>query len=146
MLNYVFLPGQANLIRYQVSKLLEVLFVRELVSRLSATSAPEVPIVMVNPGLCKSELVRDVGPVTKFIVSILMGVFARTTEVGSRTLVIGTTAGKESHGEFMSDGVNQEIEGWIYGDLGKKAQKKVWEQTVKILEERKPGVLKGVGL
>ena len=60
--------------------------------------------------------------------------------------MIGTTAGKESHGEFMSDGANQEIEGWIYGDLGKKAQKKVWEQTVEILEERKPGVLKGVGL
>jgi hypothetical protein len=46
----------------------------------------------------------------------------------------------------MSDSQNQDVERWIYGDVGKKAQKKVFEQTVNVLEKRSPGIAKSTGL
>lgn len=70
----------------------------------------------------------------------------RTTEVGSRTLVLGAAAGPTSHGEYLSDGENQAVESWIYTDVGKAVQRKVFEQTMKVLELRKPGVGHAVGL
>ncbi|KIW25375.1 uncharacterized protein PV07_08558 [Cladophialophora immunda] len=140
------------LARYPVSKLIGVLFVRELVQRLqehdksSTVAVPPVTITLVNPGLCMSALDRNVilpGRVLMYFVRMLLG---RSTEVGSRTLVYGACAGPDSHGAFMSDGKNQEVEKWIYSDLGKKAQAKVFEQTMRVLEARKPGVGAEVGL
>ncbi|KAJ9614017.1 hypothetical protein H2200_002153 [Cladophialophora chaetospira] len=134
--------------RYSVSKLMEVLFVRELVSRLGAKqpSTSPVTVTMVNPGMCKSEIGRKGNPVIKVVFALVQLIFARTTEVGSRTLVYGASAGPESHGEMMSDGKNQEVEKWIYSETGRRAQKKVFDQTMKILEERKPGIGAAVGL
>lgn len=60
--------------------------------------------------------------------------------------MLGACAGPASHGEFMSDGVNQNVEKWIYGDVGKEAQKRVFEQTLRILETRNPGVGSAVGV
>lgn len=34
----------------------------------------------------------------------------------------------------MSDGRIQDLGEGIYGDVGKRAQRKVWEQTMKVLE------------
>jgi len=70
----------------------------------------------------------------------------RTTEVGSRTFVIGASAPPSSHGEYMADGKNQEVESWILTDLGKKAQVKAFEQTMKVMEMRSPGIGASVGL
>src|SRR5947209_4701455 len=79
--------------RYPVSKLLEILFVRELVKHTE-----KVPVItMVNPGFCKSELGRDGAPFLAAI-KILRLFLARSTEVGSRTLFAGACAGPGSHG------------------------------------------------
>lgn len=78
--------------------------------------------------------------------AIMVFIVGRSTEQGARTLVHGASAGPGSHGEFMSDGQNQDVERWIYGDVGKRAQKKVFEQTMAVLESRSPGIGKGVGI
>lgn len=134
--------------RYQVSKLLEVLLTRELVSKLSANpkfKTVTVIINLVNPGLCLSSLTRDdVKPPLVF--RLANKLIARTTEQGGRCLVLAASAPESSHGEFQSDGKNQDVEAWIYTELGERVQKKVWEQTVPILEARKPGLLSAVGL
>jgi NAD(P)-dependent dehydrogenase (short-subunit alcohol dehydrogenase family) len=134
---------------YQVSKLLEVLLVRELVSRLKSTAPPNTPptvvINLANPGLCKSTLGRsDAKPSHLF--RIVQQILYRSTEVGSRTYVLAAAAPATSHGEFQSDGKNEVAEAWIYTDLGRRVQTKVWDQTVRILETRKPGILSKVGL
>jgi hypothetical protein len=46
----------------------------------------------------------------------------------------------------MSDGHNQSVESRIYDDVGKRAQKKVFEQTMKIIEMRKSGLRDEIGL
>jgi len=101
---------------------------------------------MVNPGLCVSSLNRSTNlsfRINRFFLRALAG---RSTEVGACTLVHGACAGPPSHGEFMSDGQNQDVERWIYSDVGKAVQKKVFEQTMTVLEARKPGLGKGVGV
>jgi retinol dehydrogenase-12 len=134
--------------RYSVSKLIEVLFIRELVHRLEPNwpSAPPVIIDMVNPGMCYSDIGRDVTAAQRFIFSFVRPLLARPTEVGSRTFVHAAAASQDSHGQFMSDGKNQEVAKWINEDVGKKAQIKVFEQTMKILEKRNPGIAKAIGL
>lgn len=129
--------------RYNISKLLEILFMREVCSRLHDES---VVITLVNPGMCKSDLDRSINFVLRSFLWGFRMVLARTTEVGSRTLVTGACAGPESHGQFMSDAVNQDVEAWILTETGKKAQLKLFEQTIKILEQRKPGISKDAGL
>jgi retinol dehydrogenase-12 len=128
--------------RYFVSKLLEVLFVRELVARIDSgnASAAQITINMVNPGLCVSTLDRNASAGLQLVLSLLRFAVARSTEVGSRTLVHGASAEPESHGEFMDDGHVSPVESWIYGDVGRRAQTKVFEQTMKVLEARKPGI------
>jgi hypothetical protein len=133
--------------RYAISKLIEVLFIRELVSRLKPSeSAPPVIIDLVNPGLCYSNSGRDMPLSQRVVFGILRALLARSTETGSRTLVHGAAAGPTSHGEFMSDGQIQLVEKWIYEDVGKRAQKKVFEQTLMVLETRSPGVGKALEL
>lgn len=124
---------------------------RELVARLdkgsSSSSTPPVTITLVNPGLCTSTLVRSSSMGMQVAIFLLMPLLARTTEVGGRTLVQGACAGPESHGEFMSDARNQRVEEWIYSpDVGVKVQAKLFDQTMKVLESRVPGVGKAVGL
>lgn len=101
-----------------------------------------------NPSLCVSTLAtrNDTSFSTRIIGAIAYKIIGRTTEVGSRTLVLGASADPTSHGEYMSDGQNQDVESWTYTDMGNKVQKKVFEQTLKVLELRKPGVGQVVGL
>jgi hypothetical protein len=134
--------------RYQATKLIEVLLTREIVSRLTpngTSTPPPVIINIVNPGLCKSTLDRS-GTQPPLGLRILRAILDRTTEVGSRTFVLAACAPASSHGEFQSDGANQDVEPWIYTDVGRKVQKKVYEQTMQILEARKPGIARATGL
>ncbi|CAI7629458.1 unnamed protein product [Penicillium glandicola] len=128
--------------RYRGTKLMEILFTREFVARLGAST--RMIVNLVNPGLCTSNLDRDNGnPIWKRLLRRLLD---RTTEVGSRTLVLAASAPASSHGEYQDDGVNQDVEGWIYDEVGQRAQKKVFEQTLRILEARRPGISREAGL
>ncbi|KIW62684.1 hypothetical protein PV04_10837 [Phialophora macrospora] len=130
--------------RYSTSKLIEVLFVRELVFRLGTPSP--VTITLVNPGMCYSDIFRNGSAIAVAGAYLMRLLLARSTEVGARTLMYGACAGPESHGQMMSDGKNQDVEGWIYSATGKKARVKVFEQTMSILEQRRPGIGAAVGL
>ncbi|EXJ84857.1 hypothetical protein A1O3_05532 [Capronia epimyces CBS 606.96] len=133
---------------YCISKLIEVLFIRELVNQLdpSQSSTPPVIIDLVNPGMSYSSFARDASLPVRIVDRIVHWIAARSTEVGSRTLVHGASAQPDSHGEYMSDGQNQAVEKWIYGEVGSRAQRKVFEQTMKVLETRNPGIGKAAGL
>ncbi|KAF7114455.1 hypothetical protein CNMCM5793_008759 [Aspergillus hiratsukae] len=121
--------------RYPTSKLLQVLVLREMVARMRDDS---VVVNMLNPGLCHSQLGRDAG----IGLALMKMVMARTTEVGSRTLVAGAAAGEESHGAYMTDGKvdNSALSDFVRSEEGKKVQEKVWGELRGILEGIKPGV------
>lgn len=121
--------------RYPTSKLLEVLVIRQIASKLEGSG---VIINMLNPGLCHSELARDGGLFLTFMKFLL----ARTTEVGSRTLVAAAVAGPESHGKYMTDAqINDDaLSDFVKSADGKEASKKVWKELSEILESIQPGV------
>lgn len=130
--------GEGLAERYSTTKLLEVLGVRALAPKLEGTG---VVVNHVNPGLCHSELARDAG----WGLWALKLVLARSTEVGSRTLVAGAAAGEESHGKYMTDGciADEAVSAFVKSEEGRMTQEKVWVQLKAILEKAAPGVTAG---
>ncbi len=84
--------------RYNVSKLLNVLWTRELAAKVSPK---QIVVNTVNPGLVKSSLHRENtnGAEKKFT-----EFFGRTTEEGARTLVdAAVIQSPETHGGYLSE-------------------------------------------
>jgi NAD(P)-dependent dehydrogenase (short-subunit alcohol dehydrogenase family) len=85
---------------YMTTKLLEMWVMRQIAAR---TSPREVIVVASCPGLCRSNLARD----APFLITALdqwawKGIFGRSAEQGSRTLVSATALGEEAHGGFWT--------------------------------------------
>lgn len=120
--------------RYSTSKLLEVLVIRQIAPRIKGG----VVLNMLNPGLCHSELSRDAG----LGLTVIKFFLARSTEVGSRTLVAAGLAGEESHGKYMSDAVvaEQSLSPFVRSEEGDRAGKKLWKELGDILDQIEPGV------
>ena len=122
---------------------------RELVARLDKArdgSPPPTVITLVHPGLCKSNFDYRDGQTPSLGLRLMRWLMERTTEVGGRTLVLSASTSPDAHGEYIADGKATEVESWIYQDVGRRARQKVFEQTVAILEQRKPGIATRVGL
>ena len=84
--------------RYYTSKLLNVLWARELASKVEPS---EVIINTVNPGLCWSSLHRDD---TSAALRIFKKIFAWTTAQGGHCLLDAATIHQaESHGGYISE-------------------------------------------
>ncbi|KIK33978.1 hypothetical protein CY34DRAFT_98729 [Suillus luteus UH-Slu-Lm8-n1] len=128
--------------RYALSKLLEVMFVRELSSRLATPTL--VAVSAVNPGSCHSRLTRDVesNPLFKYAVRIYKGLFARTTEMGSRTIVHAAIVPgeRERHGQYLSSCEVAEASDYTLSAEGREVSKRLWHETLKILGDLDPRV------
>lgn len=125
--------------RYPLSKLLEVLPIRQIAPKLAGSG---VILNYLNPGLCKSELSRE----GSLVVTVMKFLFARTTEVGSRTLIAAAEAGPESHGKYMHDAKVDDgaLSAFVRSDDGSKAAEKVWNELGEILEGIHPGITKNL--
>lgn len=125
--------------RYLVSKLLDVFGTRALAEQ---TPQPyPVTINTMNPGFCYSELSREQSGFFKWLMFTLL---ARTTEVGSRTLVASALAGPETHGQYMSDCKVEEPSKFVRSEEGRKTQERVWKELSAKLEEIQPGILANI--
>lgn len=128
--------------RYNVTKLLEILLVRELANHVGTSHQPI--ITAVNPGLCKSDFMRNLSGAKAHLVALMLFLVARSAEVGSRNLVAGGCAGQSSHGQYMADSTNEALAGWVVTEEGERVQKQVYEQTLALLEKFAPGISKNV--
>ncbi len=132
--------------RYPESKLLQVLLVRAIAPLMRKANSGVV-LNMLNPGLCHSSLSRD----GSFVLEIVKYLIARSTEVGSRTLVASAEVGMESHGEYMSDSEIKEedvptdgVGRWVVSEEGRLMQRRVFKEVRDILNEIQPGVTKAI--
>ncbi|KAF2432068.1 short-chain dehydrogenase/reductase-like protein [Tothia fuscella] len=123
--------------RYPTSKLLEVLIVRAMVEQQMQPGYP-VLINYVNPGFCRSELMREVGLLRQIVYLFLN---ARSTEKGSRTLVHASQAGPKSHGQYMSNCAVDVPSAWVRSEEGRKTGERVWKELSRKLEGIEPGIL-----
>ncbi|RAK95957.1 short-chain dehydrogenase/reductase [Aspergillus ibericus CBS 121593] len=126
--------------RYHASKLLDVLLARALADRVAGD---QVVVNCLNPGLCRSQLSREMDTA---LVRGVLHLLGRTLEVGGRTLVAAAAAGRESHGQYMSNGelAPHELSSFVTSDDGRKTQQRVWEELSQILEKIQPGVMQNV--
>ncbi|KAM3084232.1 hypothetical protein ACMFMG_001663 [Clarireedia jacksonii] len=130
--------------RYNLSKLLEILLVRELAPKLANSGKPPVILNTLTPGFCHSELMRNAVFPLNVLAWIGKALIARTTEVGSRTLVAAAAAGEESHGQYMVDCKVDQPSKWVRSEEGMKVQKRVYEEVMLALEQVQPGITKNI--
>lgn len=71
----------------------------------SSLTVPDIIVNAVCPSLCKTDLGRNFGTMSQISGFFFQGVFARTAEEGSRSLVSATALGPESHGRLWHEDI-----------------------------------------
>jgi retinol dehydrogenase 12 len=124
--------------RYNTSKLLEVLLVRQLASEME----PNDPVIVnaLTPGLCRSSLFRHSGGILRAMLEIGVRLIGRTSEVGSRTLLAAAAAGKESHGGYFDNCKLRDPGPFVLSDEGVQIQRRVFDELLEVLEGIQPGI------
>ncbi|KAM5508920.1 short-chain dehydrogenase reductase [Fusarium oxysporum f. sp. phaseoli] len=129
--------------RYNVSKMMELLAVRELATKMTESKKDgQVIVSVVNPGWVKTNM--GSGEKSGLFAAFGRRFIARETEVGSRTLVHAAEGDPEIHGQYLSDCKTGEVSSFVSSDAGAEAQKKVWRELSNILEGIKPGVMSSI--
>ncbi|KAK9461196.1 uncharacterized protein V1516DRAFT_712048 [Lipomyces oligophaga] len=123
--------------QYPMSKLLEIFALRCIAEEHPASSYP-VTINAVSPGLCHSQLSRQVSGFQRIAFSVVKAFIARSTELGSRTLVNAGVQGPESHGQYLDDCKVAMPEEVITAN--RDGQARLWTELKAKLEEIQPGV------
>lgn len=80
---------------------MELFSVREIHSLLPLAKTGVV-VNAVDPGLCKTELSRNVSPEFKQDLLQMYEQFGRNADHGSRNLLYAAVAGPESHGKYIA--------------------------------------------
>lgn len=88
--------------RYYASKLLNVIMFRQLAEEI-ASSTPRVVVNGFTPGYCATSLIRETQGSWGWQLLAMKFTIARTSEVGSRTLVHAASLGWEGHGKYLND-------------------------------------------
>lgn len=82
---------------------MEILVVRAMGDAISSSSKPHIIINCLTPGLCRSDFFRESRGLGRLMVQLVYHSIARSSEVGSRTLVAAAAGGEETHGKYMAD-------------------------------------------
>jgi NAD(P)-dependent dehydrogenase (short-subunit alcohol dehydrogenase family) len=136
-------PKRADMkARYYLSKLPVMLLVKYLATVLtkSAQEDPnDKPLVIINniaPGFCKTSLFRTLDDVA---LKVMVKTIGRESEHGARTLVHGAVAGKESHGQYLSECQVKKYSPFVKSAEGDRTAKRLWQELSAIYEEVRPG-------
>ncbi|KIJ52357.1 hypothetical protein M422DRAFT_64871 [Sphaerobolus stellatus SS14] len=132
--------------RYWITKLFNLFFVHSLADRLPKPSAesPGLIVTSVNPGWCKSKLMRSAGIIRSFALNMGAKIMARTTEEGSRTLVWAALAcpdgGIPLHGHYTATCRVEEESDYSLSEEGKVVRERVWDETLEVLTKVDPSL------
>ncbi|KAI1821497.1 NAD(P)-binding protein [Xylaria intraflava] len=114
--------------RYATTKLLGQLFVAELAKRVPSS---QVVVNCANPGLCYTNLQRDVGLSTDIATRIL----GRSAANGARALLHAAVKQDEtSHGQFVGDGKIKAMAPFVYSEQAAPVAQRLWDETLRELE------------
>lgn len=130
--------------QYTATKLLQLMFMKELARTADESGKGHIIINSLNPGLCKTSLFRPYPFPFDWLLWALQAVFARDPEMGSRTIVTAALAGEETHGNWMTDCRLHTWPASMKGEEGDKLTKRVWNELLEILEEIQPGITESI--
>lgn len=126
--------------RYNISKLLLTLAVQKLGMLTEPANEYPLTINSVAPGLCESDLQRELTGALGVIFWFFKKAFARTTEEGSRTLVNAAGSGVESHGQYLMNCKVYPTGGLTKGKDANAIRDRVWRELSQKLDRIQPGV------
>ncbi|UPK94516.1 hypothetical protein LCI18_005451 [Fusarium solani-melongenae] len=130
--------------RYNVSKMMQVMITAKLAEAVDASGKGHIIVNCLHPGFCVTQLFRRFPFPFNLIFNLFIALFARTAEMGSRTLLVAAFAGDDTHGRFMFDAKLHEPLRIMQGDEGEKLTQLVWDELVEILEGIVPGVTNNI--
>lgn len=108
--------------RYNVTKLINIFMTRQIAQ---LPLAKGVVVNVTNPGLCISELRRDLGGIT----GKLLDAFAQTGEVGSKNLAYAATADTSSTpGAYLSATRVTSVSSYARSSEAKAEEEKLWKE------------------
>jgi NAD(P)-dependent dehydrogenase (short-subunit alcohol dehydrogenase family) len=126
--------------RYALSKTMLHALLRQLSIRAARPGQAESVIVnWVNPGWCASEISRDKAP-SPLVQRMMFAAIGRTTEQGSRALVHGAAAGKETHGKYLSECRITPESDFLNSDDGIAVSGRLWRELMSRIERISPEV------
>ncbi|CAF9943735.1 MAG: hypothetical protein ALECFALPRED_001160 [Alectoria fallacina] len=127
--------------RYNLSKLLEMYGIQEIAEQVTASKKGKIVVNHSNPGWVITEVMREWTGLKLLIFKIARTIFARSTEVGSRTTVNAAEGGEETHGQFLDDCTIGERSPLLQDQA---VQKRVWSELSEKLEKIQPGILQNL--
>jgi retinol dehydrogenase-12 len=91
-------------IRYNVSKMIELLCTRELAADITKSDKQgRLTISLINPGSVRTDIMREAGYWYSLYVAAFRSVLSRSAEEGGRTLVNAAEGGEKTHGAYLND-------------------------------------------
>ncbi|KIW74441.1 hypothetical protein Z517_12381 [Fonsecaea pedrosoi CBS 271.37] len=139
-----FPPGIAGgATQYGTSKLVLEYAVRHLAASPAVQDADGKPKVIINttcPGLCKSDLGRNVGTnfLIRFIQWLMHSIFSRTAEQGANSYLTALVRGEETHGEMWKNDRVFEPGPMLKTEEGRAFGEKVWSQVLSVILKADP--------
>ncbi|KAK4040660.1 hypothetical protein C8A01DRAFT_15502 [Parachaetomium inaequale] len=131
--------------RYYVSKLIQLLTVREFANELTKSTKPgKIVTSVINPGFVATQIMRHEGPLFQIYLRVLRKMLARTAEEGSRTLVHGAEGGEETHGQYLDDCKVGSASGFVLSPEAGDTQKQLWRELAAKLEKAHPGIMQNI--
>ncbi|KAK7707702.1 hypothetical protein SLS63_013695 [Diaporthe eres] len=130
---------------YNVSKLMELLLVRELAGQITKSSKPgRVTTSIINPGFVRTDIMRDGSWLFHIYYVCLAALMARTSEEGGWILVNAAEGGEETHGQYLDDCKVGTPSVFVRSQEGQKVGQQLWSELAAKLEVIHPGVIKNV--
>ncbi|KAH9905771.1 NAD(P)-binding protein [Xylariomycetidae sp. FL2044] len=123
--------------RYNTSKLLNVLWTRELSARVGGGGGggSDVIINTVNPGFCQSSLHRADASGASFVKLI-----GWTAAQGGHNLTDAATQHEgDGHGAYISEQVVKSPSAFVLSAEGSSAQTRIWNETIALIKREAPG-------
>ncbi|RAK75886.1 putative short-chain dehydrogenase [Aspergillus fijiensis CBS 313.89] len=118
---------------YYTSKLFELLLAQAMSRRIDPG---KLSIALVSPGLCKSELFRNVRSAPA---DLLARCFARTCDAGARMIIMASVTQTESPPDtYFSQGGQVPVSTFASSSEGVLCQERLWEEIMSILDSVDP--------
>ncbi|KAM7194552.1 putative short-chain dehydrogenase [Naviculisporaceae sp. PSN 640] len=135
--------------RYYISKLMQLLVMREFASQLSKVESLDagkgkIITSAVNPGFVSTDILRNRGYLSQLGLVVLRKLMARTAEEGARTVVHGATGDDETHGAYLDDCRVGRVSPFVASKEGDQVQKLLWKELTDRLEAIHPGIMKNL--
>ena len=120
--------------RYPTSKTIGLLWARELAQRIPGS---QIVINSATPGFCKTSLSRNMHGVMAYAIKAAEMLLGRSAEDGARCLVDAVVMkGGDTHQRYLSEMQIKPESKLVRSAEGEKLQKKLWDETVALLESR----------